>query len=421
MVFIDPERWPKDILPGTARAPAPKPPPANLTPAQLASYRQAAAFTASLAAAQPQANHFELRFQAAAEQYTRDWGNLPQEILPRGSSFRLGASGARTQGLRRRLGLAEGRDFDAELAEKVRRYKRAHGLGDNAVADNRLINSLNLGASHYLRTIAVNLARAQEIPINPGKRYLLVDTASQTLHMYEGKQAVDRMKVVVGKPSDPTPMMAALVSYSVLNPYWNVPPDLTRDRYAARAINGGPRYLSTRGFEALSDWTANPRVLSYDEVDWQAVSAGETVLRLRQNPGPGNGMGDIKFMFPNPLGIYLHDTPSRQLFAEDERAFSAGCVRVERAWDLARWLYGTAPVAEQGAAEQQVVMPEPVPIYITYFTALPVELGSGDFGFTFREDIYNRDAGAKLAALPEPEPVRASVSAPSLDYADGLN
>lgn len=391
MVFVGKEYWPEQILP---RAPRP-----------------AAAFAAAAAPADPQTggalayepvmaqsaggadhNHFYQRMNDAADRYRAQFADLPQTRQISGRSFKQGAAGPRTEALRARLGLSPGRVFDAELAEAVRNYRKAHGLGNSAIVDNRMIRSLNRGAAYYLQKIAVNLERAAEIPAFPGERYVLVDAAKQQLYLYEGEQAVDTMKVVVGKPSDPTPMMAALISYSTVNPYWNIPPDLTRDRYAPRAVRGGRSYLDTRGFEALSDWTATARVLDYDEVDWQAVIKGETLLRMRQRPGPGNGMGEIKFMFPNSMGIYLHDSPSRHLFAEKHRAFSAGCVRLERAWDVAKWIYGTAPQSNLAQPNRQVVIDRPVPVYITYFTAVPTASG-----FEFRDDFYNRDARAAAA------------------------
>ena len=129
-------------------------------------------------------------------------------------------------------------------------------------------------------------------------------------------------------------------------------------------------------------------------VDWRAVAAGKVNVRVRQLPGPDNAMGRMKFMFPNAQGIYLHDTPEKGLLGEDSRMFSGGCVRLEDAPRLARWLYGgNAPSTTSTSPEQRVDLPRPVPVYLTYLTAVP-----NGGSVTFLPDVYNRDRAA-LAAL----------------------
>ena len=340
-------------------------------------------------------NFIAARFQAKMAEYKTTWAALPDLKVPVGPALSVGSSGLRVAALRTRLGLPAGDAFDAALAAKVSDYRKAHGMGDSAVADAALIDSLNLGPTHYLDIIDVNAVRAGEIPGNPGDRFILVDAAEQMLYMYDGQTVSGSMRVVVGKESDPTPIMAAMISFSEVNPYWNVPPDLTRDRYAARVLRGGKSYLDSRGFEALDGWDDDARVLGHGEVDWRAVQRGDVTLRLRQKPGPSNGMGAIKFMMPNRLGIYLHDSPSRELFDESHRAFSAGCVRLHYAWELADWVYGNRSAVSTKEPAAIVELDQHLPVYITYFTAVPSE-----HGFEFRNDFYNRDRPtiAKLAA-----------------------
>ena len=138
----------------------------------------------------------------------------------------------------------------------------------------------------------------------------------------------------------------------------------------------------------LSDWSASARKLDQSEIDWQAVADGRQQLRVRQLPGGSNAMGKVKFMFPNDLGIYLHDTPSRDLFAKPARQFSNGCVRLEDAQRLGRWFFGKPLAAESGEPEQHEPLPQPVPVYLTYLTAVP----SGQ-GVQFLPDVYGRDGG----------------------------
>jgi murein L,D-transpeptidase YcbB/YkuD len=253
------------------------------------------------------------------------------------------------------------------------------------------------GSAVGRRRIRVNLERARGLPADLGERYILVDAAAQTLWLYDHGKAVGSMPVVVGKASEPTPVMAGLIRFAVVRPYWNVPPDLVRDSIAPKVLRYGTAWLASQDMEALSGWSEDARVLSPDAVDWAAVAAGRQVLRVRQRPGPHNMMGRVKFMFPNRLGVYLHDTPLRQYFAEETRTESSGCVRLADAPRLARWLMGPQAglVGEPGGPETRVDLARPVPVYILYFTAAPTAEG-----LSFRRDIYHRDAPleASLAA-----------------------
>lgn len=232
--------------------------------------------------------------------------------------------------------------------------------------------------------VSKNMARVRSLPA--GGRYVLVNVAAQRLFMIDNNQTVDMMRVVVGKPVYPTPMMAAYIRYTSLRPYWNVPSDLAAERIVPNVIKGGAPYLRQKGYQVLSDWSDKAKVISPASVDWQAVAAGRKEVRLRQLPGPANSMGDMKFMFPNAQGIYLHDTPQDELFGEAARLFSGGCVRLEAAHRLAAWLYGKPLRAKGAAPEQKVPMAKPVPVYLTYLTAVP----SGT-ELALYEDIYNKD------------------------------
>lgn len=241
------------------------------------------------------------------------------------------------------------------------------------------------------RMISVNLERARTLPVT-NARYVLVNAAAQRLYMYENGQVVDYMRVVVGKPKYATPMMAAFIRFASLNPYWNVPPDLAQERIAPNVLKGGQAYLKAKGYQVLSSWSDNARVVDPKTVNWNAVVQGRSEVRLRQLPGPANSMGRMKFMFPNKEGIYLHDTPEKELLTEASRLFSGGCIRLEDAPRLGRWLFG-APLKPKGAsAEQKVFLNPPVPVYVSYMTAVP----SGS-QLAFFEDIYGRDA-ARLSA-----------------------
>ena len=244
------------------------------------------------------------------------------------------------------------------------------------------------------RLLAINLERARALPSGQGK-YAIVNAPAARLYMYENGQVVDSMRVVAGRP-DPvaqTPMMNAFIRFAVLNPYWNSPPDVTAKNLAPNVLKRGPAYLKEKGYEVMSDWSENARVLPASSVDWKSVAAGRTQIRLRQRPGPANSMGEMKFMFPNNQGIWLHDTPVREKIEEAGRLQSAGCVRLEDAPRFARWLFGQSLRPKGARPEQRVALPQPVPVYLTYLTAVP----SGS-SIVYFDDFYGKDRAAVRVA-----------------------
>lgn len=331
------------------------------------------------------------------DRYRATWGRLPQIQVP-------GHGPAQAAALRRRLGLAPGADDD-RLAARLREFQDVHALPVTGRTDAATIAALNTGAAHYERLIQANIERARAIPARPGGRMVIVDTASARLWMIEDGRIAGSMRVIVGKEAMATPAFASTIRYAALNPYWNVPPDLIRAR-ARKALHRGPGAIAAEHLQVLSDWSPNARVLRPGQVDWRAVATGRRYVNLRQLPGPWNMMGRIKFMFANPYGVYLHDTPLRALFARDDRRASSGCVRLEDAARLGRWLFRGHPPIPSGAAEQRVDLPDPVPVYITYLTAIPTR-----DGVRFQRDVYGRDR-IMTASAPRHE-ARARRAAPA--------
>jgi len=246
-------------------------------------------------------------------------------------------------------------------------------------------------ASRY----AANLERARSIPAK-GK-FVLVDAATARLWMYEDGRPVDSMKVVVGdkdKLGLPTPMIASVIWYATFNPYWHVPDHLAR-KIAVKHAGGIEAYLKTNGYEVVSDWNAT-EILPASSVDWKAVGDGTAHVKIRQLPGPTNSMGKLKFNFANPEGIYLHDTPTRVYFSQANRHLSNGCIRLEDAKRLGRWLMGRDPVAPTSAAEQHVNLPSGVPVFVTYLTAQPsigeTQLVRDVYGWDARSPVTTAEA-----------------------------
>jgi murein L,D-transpeptidase YcbB/YkuD len=235
--------------------------------------------------------------------------------------------------------------------------------------------------------VLASLDRARDIP--PQGRFVMVDTAGAHLYMIEDGRIADSMKVIVGRndPSTQTPMLASTIYYATLNPYWHVSADMVRELIAPNVINLGLSYLKTRGYQVMPADPKDDTLLDPAKVNWRVVAAGRETVRVRQLPGPANSMGRLKFPFPNGSDLYLHDTPSKALFNQDDRSLSHGCIRLEDAERLGRWLLGREPQTASREPEQNVLLPSPVPIYLTYLTA-QVD-GSGQLSFV--EDNYRRD------------------------------
>ena len=242
--------------------------------------------------------------------------------------------------------------------------------------------------------LLLNLDRARTIP-STGK-FAVVDIGSQRLMMFENGQPVDSMKVIVGTSEFPTPLVASTIYYVTLNPYWDSPDHLVKRAIAPNVVRQGFGYMKARGYEVMADWTDKSAVIPNDQIDWKAVAAGKKQIRVRQKPGPDNFMAKMKIPFPNNDNIYLHDTPTKSLFAKAQRNLSNGCIRLEDAARFARWLMGGYdPVAGSSDPELHIQLQQPMPLYVTYLTAQP-----GNGKVTYTADFYgwDRSAASQVAA-----------------------
>lgn len=366
--------------------------PAFAAPAPVADFLQWATFAPSAVRDIRTVNPVYDDLARGLVAYRRQWSRLPKIEIAAGPPLQKGDRDVRVRMLRARLGLPAGDVFDAPLADVVMRFQSAHDIPASSVVDDRTRAALNLGAAHFERLIEANLQRAQALPPPVTKRFILVNPAAGRLWLYEDGHVVDTMKVIVGARRDQTPNMVGLIRYMVYNPYWEIPLDIAQESVAAHAARQGPGYVEAKGIEVLSDWSDTASRMSPRDVDWAAVASGRVELRLRQTPGPTNAMGTLKFMMPNELGIYLHDTPDKALFQAENRQFSAGCVRLERAADLAAWIRVDKPLnpAFLGAAQVEDQF-SPVTVYVIYLTA-----GPAPGGVRFYPDVYGRD-GARPA------------------------
>lgn len=234
--------------------------------------------------------------------------------------------------------------------------------------------------------VTTSLERARDMPFQ--KRYIIVDAGGAKLYMIEDGRIADTMKVIVGKadPTTQTPMLASTIYYATLNPYWHVGPELVRSLIARNVLDQGVSYLKRQGYQVMPTSSSDDTLLDPTKVDWRAVANGREVVRVRQLPGPANSMGQLKFGFPNAQDIYLHDTPVKAAFNSDDRSLSHGCIRLEDAERLGRWLMGHDPRPTSSEPEQHALLPTPVPIFVTYLTA---QVHDGQLAFI--DDAYGRD------------------------------
>jgi murein L,D-transpeptidase YcbB/YkuD len=236
-----------------------------------------------------------------------------------------------------------------------------------------------------------------------GERYILVNVADFRVEVVEAGREILSMPAIVGTAYRRTPDFSGRLSYIEINPAWNVPPKLAREDILPK-VRKNPGYLKEKGIRVFSDWTEGAPEIDSAEVDWSQVKEDSLSYKFRQDPGPQNALGQIKFVFPNKFDVYLHDTPERGLFSRAVRDFSSGCIRVERPVDLAEYVLRDDPdwgrekiLAAMDVQETRIVsLRNPLGVHLLYWTAWL----SDDGRVQFRKDIYLRDA-ALYRALEE--------------------
>jgi murein L,D-transpeptidase YcbB/YkuD len=285
--------------------------------------------------------------------------------------------------------------FDETLATAISDFQFRHGLEADGILGKKTVREINKSAESRALQLEINLDRARQISTLNDDRYILVNVPAYKLYFIENGKTIFETRVIVGKKKHKTPTLTSEISEFVLNPYWNVPKSITVNEIIPK-LQEDPEYLSKNGMKIIARSNNQSYGIESEFIDWTAIDRENILLRIQQKPGKKNALGRVKFLFPNDYQVYLHDTPSRNLFAHNSRAFSHGCIRVENPLELAevlisdseRWTSEKLHYYASRGKTKTIKLEKPIPIHITYMTAWADEHGI----INFRPDIYKRDS-----------------------------
>ncbi len=311
--------------------------------------------------------------------------------------LRVGAKGAAVPALRRRLSIAgdlelnsgDPQVFDSYVDAAVRRFQVRHGLHPDGVVHEATLHALNVSADRRLAQLRTNAVRLKALTGNLGNRIVVANIPAAQIEAIENGVAVTRHTAVAGKPDRPSPDLRTKITQINFNPFWTVPVSIIRKDLIPK-MQAEPDYLS-RNHIRIFDPRNNE--LQPSQIDWYSTEAVN--YKFKQDAGDFNSLGSIKINFPSPDGVYMHDTPSKNLFGEDFRFASSGCMRVQNVRELVYWILAETPgwskteideVIKSGERKDAKVA-KPLPLYWVYVTAW----ATPDGVVQFRDDIYNRD------------------------------
>ncbi|MBC8037769.1 MAG: L,D-transpeptidase family protein [Rhizobiales bacterium] len=349
---------------------------------------------------QPQHGAYGAMKTALAE-LRKEMDDKAFEPIAKGPRVKLGQADPRIPAIRKRLASLDGGKtsditddlLDSDLAEALQKFQKTAKLKATGRIDNSTVNALNSqGEERNLTRLADNMERMRWLPKNLGNRHVLVNQPAFQVRVMDGQSEVWRSKVIVGKTDTQTSSFHDEIETVVFNPSWGVPPSIIANEYLPKLWND-PSYLDRIGFKVT---TQSGRQIDSSDVDWWNYS-GKVPFNIQQPPGADNALGELKFLFPNSHNIYMHDTPTKKLFAEDVRTFSHGCIRVENPREFATVLLGwersKVDANTEGKQSQTIALDSKVPVHITYFTAWP----DADGKIQYYNDIYARDAAMDKA------------------------
>jgi murein L,D-transpeptidase YcbB/YkuD len=280
--------------------------------------------------------------------------------------------------------------YTMELANAISNFQQRVGLPENGKLDFKTIAEMNKTVDFRIKQMLVNLERLRWVPVEIENDYLLVNIPEYKLHVFENKKLLWETNVVVGKEAKQTSIFKGNISRIILNPYWNIPNSIINNEILP-ALKRNSNYLSRNNMEVVS---YEGKAINSSSINWHKYSKNVPFI-IRQKPGDNNALGKMKFLFPNSFSIYLHDTPSKELFDRNKRDFSHGCIRVENPKKLAlyllkkdkSWSQEKVDKVLKTNTETGITIKPNMPVYIAYFTAWVDAKGN----LNFRNDIYNLD------------------------------
>lgn len=342
----------------------------------------------------------------ALSKYRSISANGGWETIPQGKTIKAGMEDSRIPLIQKRLAATGDLEvidpaklvYDDKVVLGVKNFQERHGIDVDGVIGPDTLSEMNVTVDARIRQILVNMERWRWVTREPGDWVIVVNIAGFTLGGIRNDRIEKTMPVIVGKEYHKTPVFSDTIKYIEFNPYWNVPPSIARNETLPK-LQKDSLYLKKQNIRVFDGWGPDAKELDSTAIDWQQVSRKRMgQFRLRQDPGPKNALGTVKFMFPNDFNVYLHDTPSHGLFKKTKRAFSHGCIRVSRPSELASYLlggeekgWGLDRVKEVINSKKRTVvrLDSHVPVFITYRT---VVVDPDSRKVHFRKDIYDRDA-----------------------------
>ncbi len=282
--------------------------------------------------------------------------------------------------------------YDAELTSAVKQFQHRHGLEVDGRIGSNTVEFMNISVSEKINQMLLNLERMRWLPSDFGEDFAMVNLPEYKLKVYKNRKVDLEMRVIVGKKTTSTPIFQDTLKYIVFSPTWTVPMSIKSTEMLAKLLNSPTHYSAD--FKFYNGWDLNDEV-NPANVDWTKYSESHFPFTVVQQPGPKNALGLAKFIMPNDLSIYMHDTPTDYLFERNERAFSHGCIRLEKPDVLAEYFLRDQQGWDMAAIKKAMNNDKPIrvdlthayPVYLIYLTAFVDELGL----VNFREDIYGYD------------------------------